>query len=96
MQIEVLGIRLPPGERRVPLALADVAIGPLRLTCGIVRLGRGRGRLVLRMPTMDDRTPAVALPDDLWGEIETACFTAAKKDTAVRKALLRPGEGWPG
>jgi hypothetical protein len=54
---KVLRVRLAPGERRTPLALVDVRIGPVVATFGYARLRRQRW--AVRLP--QDATGALAL-----------------------------------
>ncbi len=94
--VEVLGVRVPPGERRVPVALTDVKLGPVRLTCVIAREGRGKGNLVLRLPkTAADNSAGVVLPEALFLEVEEACLKAVGAYPGASVVLLRRGERWP-
>lgn len=73
----VVAIRLAPGARRVPLALADVALGDLTVTFALARLRRGR--LDLRPPETPDGAPAVEVPAELRERIVAAVMDAARK-----------------
>ena len=81
----VVAIRLAPGARRVPLALADVKIGPLILTFALARLRRGR--LDLRPPETPDGAPAVQAPPALRARIVALVMEAARMDPTVWAVL---------
>jgi hypothetical protein len=88
--VQVLSVRVPPGARRVPVALATVAIGDVTFTCTIAREGRNRPVLRMRLPEVPaDRSAGVVLPPALLAEVEAACVAAAKHDPEAANLLLR-------
>lgn len=83
----VVVIRLAPGERRTPLALADVALGDLTIRFALARLRRGK--LDVRPPEDPYGGPALKVPPDLRDRIVAAVVEAAQMEPEVWR-VLRP------
>jgi hypothetical protein len=85
--MEVVGVKLLPGDRRTPRALVTVRIGPVRLACSYARLRRGRWEV--SFPKSADGKEGVTLPPKMEGRLVELVTAAAEADPAVT-AGLRP------
>jgi hypothetical protein len=83
----VLRVRLAPGERRTPLALVDVRIGPVVATFAYARLRRQRWEV--RLPQDAAGSLALRLPPALEQRVVTLVREAAEACPKV-EAGLRP------
>ena len=72
-------------ERRTPVVIVHVVVGPLLLVLGVVRLRR---RLQVRPPMADGGGPAIGAKPEVWEPIEHAVLAAVQADPAARAHLL--------
>lgn len=87
--IRPLSVRLPPGERRNPVALARVAVGPLQLELVVSRLKKGG--ITVRSPVSEGGLPAIEAEPAAWAVIERAAIEAVLRDQAAGEHLFGPG-----
>ena len=66
--VRPLSVHVPPGERRNPVAMVRLAVGPLELVLAVSRL-RKEG-VVVRPPMAEGGAPAVSADPEVWAEIE--------------------------
>lgn len=87
--VAVVALHIPAGaaERRNPLVLADVEIGPVLVRVGVFAMKRGR--LVVRLPEAADRSDGVTLPPMLGEIVSRATLDATRADPAARAVLAR-------
>ena len=81
-----LSVHVPPGERRTPVAMVRVAVGPLELVLGVSRLKKAG--LTVRPPATDGGAPAVSAAPEVWAVIEKAAVGAVAADSAAREHVL--------
>jgi hypothetical protein len=80
---EVVAVRPAPGERRTPLALVDVQIGPAVLTYGYALLRRNRCEV--RPPVDADGNPAVRLSPALAAKVAQLVQEAAEASPMLKE-----------
>jgi hypothetical protein len=83
----VVSVRPLAAERRTPVVVVHVVVGPLVLVLGVVRLRR---KLQVRRPVADGGGPAIAAKPEVWEPIERAVLAAAQADPAARAHLFGP------
>jgi hypothetical protein len=83
----VVSVRPLAAERRTPVVIVHVVVGPLLLVLGVVRLRR---RLQVRPPVADGGGPAIAAKPEVWEPIEQAVLAAVQVDPAARAHLFGP------
>ncbi len=84
--VRPLSVHVPPGERRNPIAMVRMAVGPLEMTLAVSRLKKSD--LVVRPPMADGGTPAISAAPEVWAEIEKAAVAAVAGDPAAREHVL--------
>ena len=84
----VVSVRPLAAQRRTPVAIVHVAIGPLVLVLGVVRLQR---KLRVRPPVADGGGPAIGAKPEVWAPIEEAAIAAVKADRAALAHVMRKG-----
>ncbi|WP_207541184.1 hypothetical protein [Sabulicella rubraurantiaca] len=72
----VVGVRLGPQDRRTPLVLVDVRLGPAVVTFGFARLRRGRWEV--RCPADANGAAAVRLPSRMQARVVEMVREAAE------------------
>ena len=75
-----------PGERRNPVALVRLAVGPLEVVLAVSRLKKSG--LAVRPPMADGGAPAVSADPEVWAAIEKAAAAAVAGDLAAREHML--------
>jgi hypothetical protein len=83
----VVTVRPLAAERRTPVVIVHVMVGPLVLVLGVVRLRR---RLQVRPPVADGGGPAIGASLEVWASIEQAVLAAVQADPAARAHLFGP------
>jgi hypothetical protein len=83
----VVTVRPLAAERRTPVVIVHVVVGPLVLVLGVVRLRR---RLQVRPPVADGGGPAIGASPEVWAPIEQAVLAAVQADPAARAHLFGP------
>lgn len=84
--VRAISVRVPPGERRNPVAMVRLAVGPLELELAVSRLKKSG--LMVRPPMAEGGTPAISAAPEVWAVIEKAAVAAVAGDLAVREHLL--------
>jgi hypothetical protein len=84
----VVSVRPLAAERRTPVVIVHVLVGPLVLVLGVVRLQR---RLQVRPPVADGGGPAIGARPEVWGPIEQAAIAAVKADPAALAHVMSKG-----
>ena len=79
-------VHVPPGERRNPVALVRVAVGPLEVVLPVSRLKKSG--LAVRPPMADSGAPAVSASPEMWAEIERAAVAAVADDPVAQEHVL--------
>lgn len=89
MQIEIVGVRTPPGsaEKRNPIALVSLSFGDVIATFAVVAL-KGR-KVTVRAPKTPDGLDGVILPMSLEARVRDLAHAAAMADPTARAALTR-------
>src|SRR6476620_1199323 len=87
----VIAVRVLAAERRTPVVIVHVVVGPLLLVLGVVRLRR---RLQVRPPMADGGGPAIGAKPEVWEPIEQAVLAAVQVDPAAWAHVLnaRPAQ----
>src|SRR4051794_40873190 len=83
----VVTVRPLAAERRTPVVIVHVVVGPLLLVLSVVRLRR---RLQVRPPVADGGGPAIAASPEVWAPIEQVVLAAVQADPAARAHLFGP------
>ena len=83
----VVSVRPLVADRRSPVVIVHVLVGPLVLVLGVARLRR---KLQVRPPVADGGGPAIAAKPEVWGPIEEVVLAAAQVDPAARAHLFGP------
>jgi hypothetical protein len=83
----VVTVRPLVAERRTPVVIVHVVIGPLVLVLGVVGL---RHKLQVQPPVADGGAPAIAAKPEVWEPIERAVLGAVQADPAARAHLFGP------
>lgn len=83
----VLSLAPVPGERRTPIAVAEVQLGAATLRYGIS--GLKRGRFEVRPPMGPDGRGGVELPPAIAAIVASAIHDAVEASPAIRAHLLR-------
>src|SRR3954471_651345 len=73
----VVTVRPLAAERRTPVVIVHVVVGPLLLVLGVVRLRR---RLQVRLPVADGGGPAIGAKPEVWEPIKQAVLAAVQAD----------------
>ena len=81
-----LSVHVPLGERRNPVAMVRLAVGPLEVVLPVSRLRKSG--LAVRSPMADSGVPAVSASPEMWAEIERAALAAVTGDPAAREHVL--------
>ncbi len=84
--VRQLSVRVPPGERRNPVAMVRMAVGPLEMTLAVSALKKSQ--LVVRPPMAEGGVPAISAAPEIWAEIEKAAVGAVAADPAARDHVL--------
>jgi hypothetical protein len=77
----VVTVRPLAAERRTPVVIVHVVVGPLVLVLGVVRLQ-------VRPPVADGGGPAIGASSEVWASIEQAVLAAVQADPAARAHLF--------
>ena len=83
----VVSVRPLVADRRSPVVIVHVLVGPLVLVLGVARLRR---RLQVRPPVADGGGPAIGASPEVWDPIEQAVLAAVQADPAARAHLFGP------
>lgn len=83
----VRAVRMVPGEHRTPRAIADVALGPLRLRYTVA--GLKSRKLAIRAPLAADGAAGVTLPPEAEAALAAAVLAAVRASPEVLAGLLR-------
>lgn len=88
--VRPLSVSVPPGERRNPVAMVRLAVGPLEMTLGVSRLKKsGKSGAVVRPPICEGGTPAFSAAPEVWAVIGEAAPSAR-----LRAILLPRSTCW--
>ncbi|MBL6079689.1 hypothetical protein JMJ56_16850 [Belnapia sp. T18] len=79
---------MPPGERRNPVAMVRLAVGPLTLLLPVSRLRKAG--LAVRLPMGEGGVPAVEADAATWDTSQQATIGAVMLDQAAREHLFGP------
>ena len=80
----VVSVRPLAAERRTPVVIVHLVVGPLVLVLSVVKLRR---RLQVRPPVADGGGSAIGAKPELWELIEQAVLAAAQADPAAQAHL---------
>lgn len=83
--VRPLYVRVPPGERRRPVAMVRMAVGPLEFELAVSR--RKKSGLAVRSP-MAEGGPAISATPEVWELIKKAALAAVAIDPAARDHLI--------
>ena len=81
-----LSVHVPPGERRNPVAMVRMAVGPLEVVLAVSRLRKSG--LMVRSTATEGGVPAISAAPEVWAEIEKAAVGAVAADPAAREHVL--------
>ena len=84
--VRPLSVHVPPGERRNPVAMVCLAVGPLELVLPVSRLKKSG--LAVRPPMAEGGVPAISATPKVWAVIEKAAVGAVAADPAARARVL--------
>ena len=84
--VRPLSVHLPPGERRNPVAMVRLAVGPLELVLAVSRLRKSG--VAVRPPMAEGGAPAISAAPEVWAVIEKAAVAAVAGDPAAREHVL--------
>ncbi len=84
--VRSLSVHVAPGERRNPVAMVRLAVGPLEIVLAVSR--RRKSGLAVRPPVSESGTPAISAAPEVWAAIEGAAVTAVAGDPVARKHVL--------
>lgn len=84
--VRPLSVHVPPGERRNPIAMVRLAVGPLEMTLGISRLKKAG--LMVRPPMAEGGVPAISAAPEVWAVIEKTAVSAVAADPVAREHVL--------
>ncbi len=84
--VRPLSVHVPPGERRNPVAMVRLAVGPLELELAVSRLKKSG--LAVRPPMAEGGVPAVGAAPEVWAVIEKAAVAAVAADPTAREHVL--------
>ena len=84
--VRPLSVHVPPGERRNPVAMVRLAVGPLELQLAVSRLRKSD--LVVRPPMAEGGVPAISAAPEVWAVIEKMAVSAVAADPVVREHVL--------
>jgi hypothetical protein len=84
--VRPLSVHVPPGERRNPIAMVRLAVGPLEVTLAVSRLKKAG--LAVRPPMAEGGTPAISAAPEVWAVIEKAAVNAVAGDPVAREHVL--------
>src|SRR3954453_5604842 len=82
----VVSVRVPPGERRNPIAMVRMSIGPFFLSLGVSRLKKSG--LIVRLPMGDGGEPALEVDAETWPVVHQAAIAGVMADQVAREHLL--------
>ena len=84
--VRPLSVHVPSGERRNPIAIVRLAVGPLEMTLAVSRLKKSG--LAVRAPMAEGGVPAISAAPEVWAVIEKAAVGAVAADPAAREHVL--------
>ncbi len=84
--VRPLSVHVPRGERRSPVAMVRLAVGPLELVLAVSRLRKSG--LAVRPPMAEGGAPAIGAAPEVWPVIEKAAVAAVAGDPAAREHVL--------
>ena len=84
--VRPLSVHLPPGERRNPVAMVRLAVGPLELVLAVSRLRKSG--LAVRPLMAEGGAPAVSAAPEVWAVVEKTAVSAVAADPAAREHVL--------
>ena len=84
--VRPLSVHVPPGERRNPIAMVRMAVGPLEMTLAVSRLRKSG--LAVRPPMAEGGSPAISAAPEVWAVIEKAAVGAVAADPSAREHVL--------
>lgn len=84
--VRPVSVRVPPGERRNPVAMVRLAVGPLELELVVSRLKKSG--LAVRAPMAGGGILVVSAGPEVWAVIEKAAVEAVAGDPAAREHVL--------
>ncbi len=84
--VRPISVHVPPGERRNPIAMVRLALGPLEMTLAVSRLRKSG--LAVRPPMADGGIPSVSADPEVWAEIEKVAVSAVAADPSARDHVL--------
>lgn len=84
--VRPLSVHIPPGERRNPIAMVRLAVGPLEMTLAVSRLKKSD--LVVRPPMAEGGVPAISAAPEVWAVIEKVAVSAVAADPSARDHVL--------
>ena len=84
--VRPLSVHVPPGERRNPVAMVRMAVGPLEMTLAVSRLLKPG--LAVRPPMAEGGVPAVGAAPEVWAAIERTEIAVVAGDPAAREHVL--------
>ena len=76
--VRPISVHVPLGERRNPLAMVRIAVGPLEMTKAVSRLKKSG--LAVRAPMAEGGVPAISAAPEVWAMIESAAVAAVRDD----------------
>ena len=84
--VRPLSVHVPPGERRNPVAMVRLAVGPLELVLAVSRLRKSG--LAVRPPMAEGGAPAIGAAPEVWAVIEKTAVSAVAADPVAREHVL--------
>jgi hypothetical protein len=84
--VRPLSVHVPPGERRNPVAVVRLAVGPPEVAVAVARLKRSG--LAVRPPMAECGVPAANAEPELWAAVERTAPTAVAADPAASRHVL--------
>ena len=85
--VRPLSVRVPAEERRNPVAIVRLAVGPLEVVLAVSRLRKSG--LAVRPPMAEGGTPAISAAPEVWAAVERAAVGAVASDPAAREHVMR-------
>lgn len=82
----VVSVRVPPGERRNPIAMVRMELGPFFLSLGVSRLKKSG--LIVRLPMGEGGEPALEVDAETWPLVEQAAIAGVMADQVAREHVL--------
>ena len=84
----VISVKPLGAQRRTPVAIVHVVVGPLVLVLGVVRIQR---KLMVRPPVADGGGSAIGAKPEVWGPIERAAIAAVRADPVALAHVMSKG-----